>query len=122
MSQLTQSHQIATFTALTAGGSPYIVPIDFTNVSACAVSCINTAIAGATLRLEASADGFNYITVPAALGANPVTLTTADTTIFNIGEGVLPTKYVRIVLVVTSGTMGAFTVTVNTRLSAIVHQ
>lgn len=122
MSQLTQSNQIAGLTGLTVGASPYIIPIDFTNVDAAAISCISTAIGGATLTLEASVDGFNYLTVPAALGANPVSLTVAATTIFNIREGCLPVKYVRLVLSILTGTMGAFTVEVNKRTSAIVHQ
>lgn len=122
MSQLTQAKQIATYTGLTSGSSPYIVPVDFTNVDSGAISCISTSIIGATLTLQASADGLNYVTVPAFGATNPVTLTAAATTIFNIPEGVLPVKYVQVVLVINSGTMGAFTVTTNTRTAAIHHQ
>jgi hypothetical protein len=122
MSQLTQAQQLTGLLGLTAGGSPYYIPIDFTNISACSISCISTAVGGAVLTLQVAVDGFNYVTVPAADGGNPVALSAAATTIFNIREGILPTKYVRLSLVVTSGTMGAFTVSVNTRTSAIVHQ
>lgn len=117
MGVIVENLQLASLTTLTAAGGPYNVVVDVSNYDGFAFSCTSAATSGATLTLMASVDGVNYAAVPSTIAAgNPVSLTSAVTTIFNVASGALNVRYVQLNLVLGAGnTMATFVVNGNFR-------
>ena len=123
MSKLISNVQVSSFSSLTSVGGPYNTVIDNSSLDAVAISCSSAVTAGATLTLLGSVDGVNYVAIPSTIApGNPVSLTSAATTIFNIAAGALAMKWLEVSLSLGGGnTMASFTVTVNLRNNSIMQ-